>query len=303
MAGINMVIRESGSLKFTKEDTMLKRISSWYVLCVLNQVNYLSHFAALMLIYIFVATLAGLFDAFGIHFERLIWLTALGLEVMVIFSLVAYHCLKEKIIVHYRSGDEEWERFFLGVDAVSGEVMFLKQMDFIMLPKCECSLIDFAMPVFFAEDKFDEDHVLAKLVETVEIPAPSFDESFNVDIIVYYTDEPDLNTLVDFVCREYRDSHGRYEYGGYEDYLAQLLMEFSPGWICEAEKDCTNRVLASGKPDKMISLDEVIDKYLQLKNERFKPAYLPNIRRVEIRLSKPGQEATITVAKQSEESE
>jgi len=263
---------------------MLNQVISWYVFNVFKKVNHAIHIAIFLLAFILAVSLDGVLKGFKIDWSSAIWLSALVIDMIILFHAGLCMYLEKNLHIHSDSGDDEWRRFFLGLDEKTGKQVYFKEADLMIRTGLDCIHIELVSPSFSDDDVPNMDGIIEKNVETLEVRFPSIDSAISLDIILLLYDQHDVGEIVQFVSRQYYDTAA--ELSGYEDYLERLLFAMSVNWVEMAQKkyfdkhdDCF------GTETNELILHEMMTEYMCILKKDFHPLLLPNVKAVDVRLS------------------
>jgi hypothetical protein len=297
-----------GSLQFAKEENMLDRLQCWYVFNVYRRSSILLNLAIMMLVFIFASCLDHVILTYKINLSGLIWHLAFAAEILILANVLLYRYLYKNLIIHQESGNPDCERFFLALDQETGGVYYFSETDFVLKPRLEIILIHFTIPLFREEDEESEEGLVIKRACSVSVNLPKSDQAFSFDIFLEMTGEYDLNLLVSFISKQYYNT--AIAHVSYEDYVKQVFLEMSAGWMRQADDEAYEDLRTAGRDEYEPSVYAVLKNFLRIAGENFCPILLPNVLAATVALSSgeerrasappPGWEQVIATKDQEE---
>ena len=271
---------------------MLSDFKSWYVFGVCKNLRYQVWFAAFVAVCLVAFSLDNFLKISGLDWSYWIWLGALIIEFGILANIGICYYLHKNLIVHKRSGQGDWWRYFLCLDDETGKALFFKEADYLFWPKFQCSVIHLVAPYVSKEDR--QEKIFEKIAGGIEINPPNHDRVIRFDVIMRLSGGHDLRQLVNFVSDQFYNTG--IAYAGYEDYLTRIIVATSTSWVEEADRAAYEAYDAENMSDDDISSSDLyyrtIKEYLRIAQEKFKPILLPNVKEVVIQLSGGKKEFT-----------
>jgi hypothetical protein len=280
---------------------MLAHLKNWYVFRIYQKASYKAYFAALIGIFILAISLDNLFKNYGLNFGQWLWTVGVAIEAIILLNVWLHRYLYNNIEIHEMAEDEEWERYFLGIDRDEGTPLFCRKGDFFLDPKADCELSCLAFPLVKDEEPRDLNGLIPKKIGNLETSFFCQEGSTKLDVIIYLKGHYDIHEVVNFVCQHYLEECR--VYNGYEDFIMDMLEISTSKWVAEAQeavrskrkqegswKRNTGDVLFKddddeGCGDENCSVSEALSVYLELIRNNFKPPLLSNVDHIEVEIS------------------
>jgi hypothetical protein len=258
---------------------MLDRLLCWYVFSVYKKSTVLLNFIVMILIFILASCLNNVLAAHQINWFGWIWHAVLLAEILILVNVFVHRHLNKNLIIHSECYYTDCERFFLALDQETGAVDYFFETDFVLRPKREAIvLVHFTIPIL-RDEEISERGLIVKRAGSVCVEIPKTGEAVSFDIFLEMTGEHDLNTLIDFISKQYYNNG--IAYTSYENYVIESFYNQSLTWIHNAYYEADKASAVGYEP----SLYSILENFKKIVEEKFRPHCLPNIISVAVNLS------------------